>query len=340
MPNDEAVPETALLEATPAPQLQPPSPSVPSSVQAPGIWRRFFDWLFVREALTKARENDATFPPARRGALKLARAHADLADSLLDAVDNPYLPPVLTLYREAFLWLLADDEAGKRALAVAMDTEPESFLAQIGQDDVRVARLRQLWAMQAYLGAGDTSAEEQRRFAEMTRASVRAMIDQVDAREPHHSRTILRKRRLRMTLAALILVAVLMVAGALGMLLFAPKDLAQGQPRRASSALPALFSANIMFHTNEELNPWFEIDLGRPQLVRSLYVKNRADCCQERAVPLLAEVSIDQSNWRQVARRDESFALWEPTFPPVRARYLRLRVPRFTALHLEQVKVY
>jgi len=51
-------------------------------------------------------------------------------------VDNPYLPPVLTLYREAFLWLLADDEAGKRALAVAMDTEPESFLAQIGQDDV------------------------------------------------------------------------------------------------------------------------------------------------------------------------------------------------------------
>ncbi len=340
MPNDEAVPETQPLGATLTPPLQPLSPSVPSSVQAPGVFRRFFDWLFVREALTRARENDASFPPARRVALRLARAHADLADSLLDAVDNQYLPPVLTLYREAFLWLLAEDEGSKRSLAVAMDTAPESFLAQVGQDDVRVARLRHLWAMQAYLGAADTSAEEQRRFAEMTRASVRAMIEQVDAREPHHSRTILRRRRLRMTFAALILVAVLMVAGVLGMLLFAPKDLAQGQPWRASSALSALFSANIMFHTNEELNPWFEIDLGRPQSVRGLYVKNRADCCKERAVPLLAEVSTDRATWQQVARRDPSFAIWEPSFPPVQARYVRLRVPRLTALHLEQVKVY
>jgi len=34
------------------------------------------------------------------------------------------------------------------------------------------------------------------------------------------------------------------------------------------------------------------------------------------------------------------FALWQPEFPPVEARYVRLRVPRFTVLHLQQVKVY
>jgi hypothetical protein len=32
--------------------------------------------------------------------------------------------------------------------------------------------------------------------------------------------------------------------------------------------------------------------------------------------------------------------LWEPSFPAVDARYLRLRVPRFTFLHLLQVKVF
>ena len=340
MPNDDTLPETQPLEATPTLAPQPSSPSVPSSVQAPGRFKQLFDWFLARDALTRARESDATFPPGRRAALKLARAHADLADSLLDAGDDLYLAPVLTLYREALLWLLAEDEASKRALAVSIDTSPESFLAQVGQDDVRVARLRHLLAMQAYLGSADTSAQEQRHFGQMTRALVRAVIDQVDAREPHKAQSILRRRRWRMAFAALILVAGLTVAGVLGMLLFAPKDLAQGQPWRASSALPALFSANIMFHTNEELNPWFEVDLGRPKSVRSLYVKNRADCCQDRAVPLLAEVSTDRSNWRQVARSDTSFAVWGPTFPPVQARYVRLRVPRLTALHLEHVKVY
>ena len=340
MPNDDTFPETQPLGAAPTLQPQPPSPSVPSPVQAPGRCKQLFDWLLMRDALTRARASDATFPSGRRAALKLARAHADLADFLLAAGDDPNLAPVLTLYREALLWLLAEDEASKRSLAVAMDTSPESFLAQVGQDDVRVARLRHLLAMQAYLGSTDTSAQEQRHFGEMTRALVRAMIDQVDAREPHNACTTLRRRRWRMALAALILVAGLTAAGGLGTLLFTPKDLAQGQPWHASSALPALFSANIMFHTNEELNPWFEVDLGRPKSVRRLYVKNRADCCQERAVPLLAEVSTDRSSWRQVARRDASFALWEPTFPAVPARYVRLRVPRLTALHLEQVKVY
>jgi hypothetical protein len=302
--------------------------------------RRLLGWLLMRDALTRARESDAIFPSGRRAALKLARAHADVADFLLDAGDDLYLAPVLTLYREALLWLLAEDEASKRALAVAMDTSPESFLAQVGQDDVRVARLRHLLAMQAYLGSAGTSAPEQRHFGEMTRASVRAMMDQVDAREPHNSRSILRRRRWRIVFAALILVAGLTAAGALGIFLFTPKDLARGQPWHASSALPALFVANVMFHTSEELNPWFEVDLGRPKSVRRLYVQNRADCCQERAVPLLAEVSADRSSWQQVARRDAPFALWEPTFPPVQARYVRLRVPRFTALHLEQVKVY
>jgi hypothetical protein len=96
----------------------------------------------------------------------------------------------------------------------------------------------------------------------------------------------------------------------------------------------------MLFHTSEERNPWFEIDLGEIKPVRRLTVKNRADSNGERAVPLIAELSNDRSNWQVVARRDSPFTVWEPSFAPTKARYLRLRVPRLTFLHLEQVKVY
>jgi hypothetical protein len=132
----------------------------------------------------------------------------------------------------------------------------------------------------------------------------------------------------------------LLSAIGLSLRLFVPTDLADGRPWRASSALAAAYSAKMLFHTNEEMSPWFEIDLGDAKPVRSLYVKNRADCCQERAIPLAAEVSSDRSNWQQVARTDSPFLLWEPHFRAVDARFVRLRVLRLTSFHLEQVKVF
>jgi hypothetical protein len=290
------------------------------------------------DALKRAQEEEAQFPADRKACLALARAHADLADALLDAGDDLHLRPILTLYREAWLWLLAKDEADKRSLAVAMETSPESGLAH--QEGFPAAGLRNLLAMRPYLGTEIAPTLELRHLCDMTRAAVRSTLDRPSTPGQTNLRTVLRKRHRRMAFASLLLVAVLSPLVGLGLVLFSPKDLAIGQPWHTSSALPALFSANIMFHTNEELNPWFEIDLGRPHSIRRLSVKNRTDCCLERAVPLLAEVSTDRSTWKQVARQDTSFTLWEPRFPSVKARYLRLRVPRLTALHLEQVKVY
>ena len=340
MPNDSdpVLPETQPLG--PATQPEPtPAPLSPGE-RTPGKCRRLIGWLLMRDALARAREDDAKCPPGRKGALKMARAHADVADGLLDSGDKVALAPVLTLYREALLWLLAEDAASKRSLALAMDSSPEPFFAQAAQDDVRMTRLRHLLAMHAHLEPPDTSTQEQRHLAEMTRASVRAMLDQVSAREARNVRIILRRRWWRMGFAAGVLVVGFAALTGIGILLFTPKDLAQGKPWHTSSALSAVFTAKVMFHTNEEMNPWFEIDLVRPTSVHRLGVKNRADCCQERALPLVIEVSLNQSNWQQVARRDSPFAFWEPSFSPVEARYVRLRVPRFTALHLEQVTVY
>jgi hypothetical protein len=94
-----------------------------------------------------------------------------------------------------------------------------------------------------------------------------------------------------------------------------------------------------MFHTETENDPWIEIDLGAPKKVIRVEVINRGDCCADRAVPLVAEVSTDRMKWAQVARREEPFGTWKASFPARVARYVRLRAARHTVLHLQGVVV-
>jgi hypothetical protein len=129
----------------------------------------------------------------------------------------------------------------------------------------------------------------------------------------------------------------------------ATRDLARGRAWTASSVYPAAACASpdqeckgrlgYFFHTREEDKPSLTIDLGEVQTISGLAIRNRTDCCGERAVPLLVEVSVKRGRWTEVARRKESFLHWAPAFEPVQARWVRLRVPRRTALHLASVRV-
>lgn len=128
-----------------------------------------------------------------------------------------------------------------------------------------------------------------------------------------------------------------------------PPDLAAKKPWRASSKYadchPERFDCSgaktgIFFHTNFENGPWVEVDLLAPTTFSRATVRNRTDCCQERAVPLILEVSDDRTTWREVARHEVTFSRWEPKFEPTTARYVRLRVPRQTFLHLDAFKVH
>jgi len=97
---------------------------------------------------------------------------------------------------------------------------------------------------------------------------------------------------------------------------------------------------SIFFHTYNEQNPWLEYDFGRPVSFSSLTIENRDDCCGDRALPLVVEVSNDGKTFKEVIRRDGAFGTWNPSFSPQLARYLRLRVARESILHLEAVKVH
>ena len=325
-----------------APGISSPGLTQPTSAAAVDTvlssWaKRFFDWLLLREAWRRADADETAAGPSRIELIKLARDYAAVADVALDFVEGVSLEPVLTLYREAIFLVISKDFAGKRALTAGFETDPQSFLSATSASSPALGQFRHVLAMHAALTCERQARTEQREAAVVTRASVHAGIELAAV-----SRTqFLRRRRgwrvaAALTIAAGLLAGIIVLAGAL----FSPTDLARGRPWSTSSSLGDLYSANLLFHTNEEVNPWFEIDLGSPKTVRSLYVKNRADSNKERAVPLVVELATSRSSWVIVARRDEAFDVWNPSFSPTQAQYVRLRVLKRTLFHLERVRVF
>ena len=126
-------------------------------------------------------------------------------------------------------------------------------------------------------------------------------------------------------------------------------DLTRGRPWRISSSYPGFSGSDhrvdgsptdVFFHTNGDASPWFEVDLGEGAQFSRVEVENRDDDYRARALPLLVEVSDDTVSWRAVARRGRPFRVWIASFSTVHTRYLRLRVPRRSFLHLVRVAVY
>jgi hypothetical protein len=129
------------------------------------------------------------------------------------------------------------------------------------------------------------------------------------------------------------------------------RDIARGKPWTASTLYTSAGGCDsplqdcstkqgFFFHTNDEQNPWFEIDLGSVQNVSGARVENRQDCCRERALPLILQVSADRKRWKEVARQERVFDTWKPRFATERARYVRLSAQGFRNLHLSRVRLF
>ena len=54
------------------------------------------------------------------------------------------------------------------------------------------------------------------------------------------------------------------------------------------------------FHTADELNPWWRVDLGQPTAIDHLLLFNRCDTMSARIARLMVLVSDDDKTWRQV----------------------------------------
>ena len=100
------------------------------------------------------------------------------------------------------------------------------------------------------------------------------------------------------------------------------------------------------FHTENEDNPWWQVDLGRPTEIGRLVLYNRCDLA-ERNNRIIAWVSDDAKTLRQVYRHHGSVFYGHTDGKPlvvelkgVKARYVRLGVAGKSYFHLDEVEIY
>ena len=86
------------------------------------------------------------------------------------------------------------------------------------------------------------------------------------------------------------------------------------------------------------------IDLGREAALTGVLVRNRTDCCQERAEHLRLQVSSDNQSWREIWKAGDIQPVWEIPLrdQDIKARYVRLDIQPSTPtiFHLQHVEVW
>jgi len=306
------------------------------------ILSRILDWFWLR---SRARELRARVSRRTARAELLAR-RARMVDVIARQVLAPIEPyregrpdaVVCELFREAIHWSLAarreleSSGEGKPAPASTESDDPERFAHEV------VAR--------SFEDFAELREHEQAELVEKLDQCSRALLEPLLSQQVEWRRLWL-ARAVRIGVPCLG-VALLVTVGP-GML-DDRRDLARGRPWKASSELPQSAgckspdqecheSSGFFFHTQQQESPSIEFDLGETKTISSVIVENRTDCCAERAIPLVVEVSENPGEWREVRRRTKDFDTWRGRFSPTRARWVRLSVPRGTFLHLARVKI-
>jgi F5/8 type C domain len=335
--------------SAPLPTEGAPSPA-PSAATAP---RGLLEWFWRGKAVRQVRAFRKTLPTVEQTRLGHAQRALELADRAFDPVDplrsGSSLALSISLYREAAYWALAAQDAAVSGttLAAVLAELPTELLETSAGGPEKLTDLKLALVGRSFVETADLAAELLPRDATLARDFVHALIARKVEPETRVGRLLL-QRTVR-TFGALAMLSALVISLVLGIQRSRLQpDLATGKPWRASSTYetckPLEHSCgsartDIFFHTVDEQEPWVEIDLGAPTSFAVVDVTNRSDCCPDRAVPLVIEVSNDQQKWREVARRTDTFAEWRAKFKPQKARYVRLRSLRRTLLHLEKVAV-
>ena len=311
----------------------------------------WLEWFTRGAALRRAREA----APSAELALALNRV-----DGLLELVELALEPPepfhsgdpndaLMLLLSEAFR------VAGGAHLGLPAGASTGAVVEAWGADALAafVPADASLPDLVAWLGegraecmAGLSVTEADERIA-LCRAFVRASVAHVGAARVA-VRALESQRRKRPLAAAVGLVVVAAMAFVGARRALAVPDLAAGKTYTASSAIGGFPTSGIVnvpvdfelfVHTREEDSPWLRIDLGRMETFRSIEIANRADCCRDRAAPLLVQSSDNGETWNDLGQRTDEFSEWTLSFNPTTARYVRVSVPRRSFLHLARVSV-
>jgi hypothetical protein len=327
---------------------------------------RFFEWFWLRSAERAARGGGSLAPRA----LELA-GRAALAIEVAGRTERPAEPflhagdqaVAAELYRQAVHWaLLAHRElaAGTAAGAAAEhatrelselleQADPALLLTAAGGEGALDALRRDL-GRGSYRDFAELPTGAQAALSERVGAFARALVEPLTTLQRRLER-IWVHRVAHVLLAVLIVVGFGVAASQLQRLRRSGHDLAARAAWKTSSAFPTpactsphqqcAGGENFFFHTGSETDPWIQFDLGKDRRISAIEVENRLDCCSERADPLAVAVSSDGTHFKEVARHTGEFTQVRLDFDPVRARYVKLHVPKAGAiLHLSRVRIY
>jgi hypothetical protein len=326
-----------------------------SSPARPRLPVRLLEWFWRGRSLRSARA-DLVGAPAR---LRQLHQRARTCFTAAEAALNPrgsgpwtFAPDLACdLFRQSCHWALAAITLAEEDLhpdAVWARADRELMIKAAGSADA-VERLRPHVVQKAFVHFAELAPAEQKALAAELRGLALRLLTLLE--EPQ--RKIDRVWRQRFVRVGFVLACIaLFVAG--GILYADHKrdatDIARGKPWRASSEWakcePArrrcgpIVNSGLFFHTQEDDGPWLEIDLQSRQRFSSIRIENRKDCCLDRAIPLVVEVSDDREKWRVIATRTKPFRNWEQEIAPQTARYVKVRVPRRSWLHLDRVALF
>jgi hypothetical protein len=321
-------------------QTADPAPA-PAKQQPPRRWRRAREWAWRGQRLQELKAQRLS--AAQQLAVEEARSCETLARRTLAGIE-----PIPARARDAVARPLIEAGIGK---CLPLLRPPPSALDDIFHDDTWRERLiaggvpaAEQASVRAWLAG---AASEQRSAGELALITLTTLLESID-----HNALAIRSvywRRLRVVMATFAVLGGLVALLAFALMPPEGPDLAAGKRWEASSAYvgyavsgikPARATEPALFCTNEDDQPWWSLDMGAASSIGSVTIVNRADCCIERAPPLVVEVSVDGKKWREVARTTEAFRTWRPKFRATTARFVRLRSLRRTYLHMKDVRVH
>jgi hypothetical protein len=101
------------------------------------------------------------------------------------------------------------------------------------------------------------------------------------------------------------------------------------------------------FHTENEPNPWWQVDLQQPTALARIALYNRCDGCAGRNVRIIVLAGDDGRTWKQLYQHNGTPFYGKTDGKPlsaplegVKARYVRLQLPGTSYFHLDEVEIY
>jgi hypothetical protein len=315
--------------------------------------RRLLDVFLLRDTEKLLRERQVTQQEA------VARTHAAAQKRIRiarDLQESPEAVGALTLYREAAILVIAALKQQARTEGGDVTADPATAWSEFDQLSLPAgypAPPHEFERARLFLATSDPLAGDALSPEELiaATAAAAATVDWLaGAVEPRTIREIRATRVFRIAGVALLLAYVLFKLASLA---FASKNVALGKVATASSQRPGTPAATGVnngviesaygVHTNNESNPWVQIDLGASMAIHQVRVYNRGDGWQNEIMPVVLELSDDGKTWSEVARRETLYTRddpWIAKLTGARARYVRVAMPRPGYIALSEVEVY